>query len=370
MMQSRAVVIGGGLVGSLVAWRLAAAGLRVEVLERAVPGAEASSAAAGILAAQSESATPGVMFDLSMTSIALHATLAAEVREAVGLDVGHRVCGAVETALDDAALAVLRARVAWQRDLGLRAELVDAAGLRAREPSLGEGFVGAAVFPDDAVVDPPRLVNGVAQAATRAGVTFRAGVTVRRVAVKSGRAVGVETDAGLIEADTVVVCAGAWSGLVEGALPRDALVRPARGQVVELATRPVPIGSVVFAHGGYLVPRADGHVYVGSTLEFVGYRREVTVAGMQRILGIATRAVPSLESAAVSRSWSNFRPYTDDRVPLVGTFGVEGLVVATGHHRSGILLAPVTAEIVRDLVAHGRRHPALDALAPDRAVPA
>ena len=363
---SRAVVIGGGLVGSLVALRLADAGVEVRVLERSVPGAEASSAAAGILAAQAEAKAPGALFDLAMESRTLHARLAEELRGRVGLDVGYRRAGVLDVAATEEEAHHFTERARWQKERGLPVELLDAESLRAREPGLAHDLTHGALFPDDGVVDPPRLVAGVTQAAARAGAVFRIGVTVRRIVIENGRARGVETEDGLIEGDAVIVCAGAWSGLVEGALADSSSVRPARGQVIELETRPVPIDSVVFARGGYVVPRADGHVYVGSTLEFVGFRRGVTVDGMARLVGIASRSVPSLGDAVISRSWSNFRPYTSDTVPFVGTRGVEGLVVATGHHRSGILLAPVTAEIVRELVTTGASTRPITALSPTR----
>ena len=365
-MRSRVVVIGGGLVGSLVALRLADAGAEVVVLEKAVPGAEASSAAAGILAAQSEAAGPGALFDLAIESRALHARLADEIFARTGLAVGFRRCGVVEVAGDASHAEALGARFLWQREHGHRVETLDARDLRALEPSLAGDFTYGVHLPDDGMVDPRPLVEGASQAAARAGVCFRNGVTVRRVHVVGGRARGVETDGALVEADFVVVCAGAWSGLVDGALRDPSMVRPARGQIVEMETRPVPTRCVVYAHDGYLVPRADGHVLVGSTLEFVGYRRGVTARGLARLLHIATATVPSLADAVVSRMWSNFRPYTPDGAPLVGLGGADGLLVATGHYRSGILLAPVTAEIVAEVVTTGRSTRDLAALAPLR----
>jgi glycine oxidase len=193
-------------------------------------------------------------------------------------------------------------------------------------------------------------VRSVAQAAERAGTTFRSGAYVKRVRVESGVARGVELDDGSFVAGHVVVAAGAWSALVEGArVPSDA-VKPARGQIVELLTRTPPCDAVIYGAGGYVVPRRDGRVICGSTLEFVGYRNEVTVEGVMKILAMATTLVPSLAQATMSRTWSNFRPFTNDGAPLVGESGIDGLTIATGHYRSGILMAPVTAEIVRDRV--------------------
>ncbi len=366
---SRVVIVGGGIIGTLTALRLADAGVDVLVIDRGTPGAEASSAAAGILAAQSEATGPGALFDLALESRAMHAALADELRGRTGVDAGFERRGVLEAARTEAEADALTAKTTWQRERALPVEVLDTRGLRQREPSLAAGFVRGVWFPDDASVDPARLMTAVSQAAARAGVHFRSGVTVRRVAVDRKRAHGVETDDGLIEGDAVVISAGAWSGLVEGALGNPASVRPARGQIVELDTCPSPLRGVVYAHGGYLVPRADGRVVVGSTLEFVGYRRGVTADGLSKVLGIATRTVPALGEANVARTWSNFRPFTDDKIPLVGPREIEGLIVATGHHRSGILLAPVTAEIVRDVILRGNTRRPIAALSPLRALP-
>lgn len=352
----RVVIIGAGLIGSLSALRLAEAGVEVIVLERAVPGAEASSAAAGILAAQSEAQADDERFALTLASRERYPELADSLRARVGLDVGYRRCGVIEAADDEAHLEALRARVAWQRARGLPAEMLDAPALRDAEPALREGLLGGARFEADGALDPARLVRAVAQAAAATGVRFRTGVSVREIHAVAGVARGVETSDGLIEADAVVAAAGAWSGLVAGALSDPAALRPARGQLVALETRPVPLRSVVFFRDGYLVPRPEGEVVAGSTLEFVGFERGVTAKGLGALLDFASRSAPVLADCVVARSWSNFRPHHRDGAPLVGEGSAKGLVVATGHHRSGIVLAPITAEIVRDAVL-GRGSP-------------
>jgi glycine oxidase len=362
------VIVGGGIVGSLAALRLADAGADVLVLERGAPGSEASSAAAGILAAQAEATGTGALLDLALESREMHAALAEELRGRTGVDVGFERHGILDAARTERESEALAARAAWQRERSLPVETLDTRALRQREPSLSAGFVRALMFPDDAAVDPARLMAAIAQASARAGVRFRTGVTARKVTMTRNRARGVETDDGTYEGDFVLLCAGAWSGLVDQGLADPSQVRPARGQLVELETRPAPIRSVVFAHGGYLVPRADGRVVVGSTMEFVGFRRGVTAEGLAKLLGVATRTVPSLGEATVARSWSSFRPFTEDRVPIVGARNIEGLLIATGHFRSGILLAPVTAEVLRDLVLRGNTRRAIGALSPLRAI--
>lgn len=361
-MKTDVIVVGGGLVGCLVALRLVEAGLRVTVLDRQTPGQEASAAAAGILAAQVESKAPGAFFELGLESRALHVSMADE------LGSGCRSNGTLE-ATTDADHGALVAAASWQRDHGLRVDALDAAALRSLAPGLHPRFNGGVYFPDDASVDPTVLMRGVLSRAADRGVLVR-DLDVASVLSEGGRVAGVRAKgaaggASLMHAPVVVVCTGAWSGLVEG-VPEASAIVPARGQLVEFAIDPVPFGPVVYAGGGYLVPRAGGRVCAGSTLEMVGFARGTTEDGLARIRDRAAATVPALARAAVNRSWSSFRPRTPDGLPLVGELRVPGLFLAAGHHRSGILLAPVTAEIVRDLIVHRRRHPHLDALDPYR----
>ncbi len=200
-------------------------------------------------------------------------------------------------------------------------------------------------------MDPPLLVRALQLAAARAGAEFQSAY-VRRVVHEGGRVSAVELEGDTVAAPSVVVAAGSWSSLVDGAgLPARA-VRPMRGQMVELETRPPPLQRVVFAPGGYLVPRNDGRVLVGSTMELVGFRKDVTVAGLERLLSLAKRVVPALAEAPVRRFWANFRPYTDDHLPFIGKTPIEGLFLATGHFRNGILLTPITADSIAALVTN------------------
>lgn len=351
-------MVGGGLVGGLVALRLAEAGRSVRLVDRGPAGAEASSAAAGILAAQIEARAPDALFELGVESRALHETLARS------LGGGFRRNGTLE-ATDDTDHADALARAAWQRDRGLRVEALDARALRSIAPGLHPRFTGGVLFPDDASVDPPALMRAVLARLGDLGVTVDL-ADVAAVTTSGGRVTGASLRAGPpYEAPTVVLCAGAWSGLVEGA-PEAGSIEPARGQLVEYAIAPVPFGPVVYADGGYLVPRVDGRVCAGSTLEMVGFARGTTEEGLRAVRERAVATVPALAAAVETRAWSSFRPRTPDGLPLVGALNIAGLFVAAGHHRSGVLLAPVTAEIVRDLVVHGQRHPRLDALDPYR----
>ena len=349
------VIIGGGVMGCAVAMRLAQRGIAVAVIERGIPGAEASSAAAGILGPQMEADGPGPLLELGLKSRALYPALAVELRDATGIDVGYDRSGVLAVALDEAGEGELAARRAWQLARGLPVDALSGAEVRAREPALGPDVRAALAFPEDGQVNARELARAFSQAAAAAGARFLSGRYVRRVSIAGGAATGVDLDGDTLGAGTVIVAAGSWSGLVEGAGVPASVVRPARGQLVSIETRPPLFRHVVSVHGrGYLVPRRDGTVLAGSTVEMAGFRKEVTVGGLAAILTLARTLVPGLADAPVTASWSNFRPYTEDHLPVLGRTPVRGLVLATGHFRNGILLAPITAEAIAELVATGR----------------
>lgn len=349
-------------MGCAIALRLARRGVAVTVIERGIPGAEASSAAAGMLAPQMEAEGPGPMLELGLRSRALYPALAAELVDATGIDIGYTKSGVLAAALTEEDERALSARRVWQVARGMRVETLSADAVRAREPALGPAVRGALLFADDAQVNARALARAFSQAAAVAGARFLQGRYVRRVRVEGGVATGVELDGETLRAGVVVVAAGSWSGLVEGAGVPAQVVRPARGQLVAIETRPPLFRHVLSVHGrGYLVPRRDGTVIAGSTVEMVGFRKEVTVAGLAEILSLARTLIPGLADAPVIESWSNFRPYTEDHLPVLGPTPVRGLVLCTGHHRNGILLAPVTAQAIADLITSGE--PGID-LAP------
>ncbi len=348
-------IVGAGVMGCATALRLAGKGARVTIIERGIPGAEASSAAAGILAAQWEADEPGPLLDLGLRSRSLFAALAHELREMTGQDIGHVNCGLIEVALDDADETALRKKHAWQQARGLPIEIVSGAPLAKLEPNLATSVRMGVRMADAGVVNARSYARALAQAASIAGVRFLQGRYVKRVAVTAGRAVGVELDGETLSAGAVVVAAGSWSGLVEGVGITPPPVRPARGQMVAIETRPPLFRHVIAARGrGYLVPRPDGVALAGSTLEMVGFRKEVTVDGLAAILDMARGLVPALGPAPVVETWSNFRPFTEDHVPIMGATDIPGLFLATGHHRCGILLSPITAQVIAELVADGR----------------
>ena len=346
----RVAIVGAGVMGCATALALTERGVQVVVLERAVPGAEASSAAAGILGAQAE--LHGREDDAALFLRARDAwpSWASALREASGIDVGWRRSGVLRIARSEAERGEVMREVAWQRERGMRAELLEPTRAREVEPQLAEDLLAAAHFPDDAQVDPPSLLRALMAAITLdRRATIRSGTTVERLLVEHDRCVGVELDDGEVRADATVLAAGSWSSLVPGVPATVPPVRPVRGQMVLLDERPPRVRTIVFGAGGYVVPRGDGRVLCGSTMEHVGFRKEVTAGGVHSILASALACVPSLASAQLAGTWSNFRPHAE-KGALVGASPLEGLFLATGHHRNGILLARTTAEAVTSAI--------------------
>ncbi|MBF0270688.1 MAG: glycine oxidase ThiO [Magnetococcales bacterium] len=337
-------------MGCACAHRLAEAGLSVTLLEKSLPGAESSAAAAGILGAQSEVSGPGPFFELCLASRARFREYARELTELTGVSIGYEDSGVLEVALDPAEGRISVARAEWMLARGLKVELLDREEARRLEPALTPHMVGASYFPDDHQVDPVALSAALAAAASRKGAEFRSGERVRELVVVDNRVQGVRTDAGLIPADRVVVAGGAWSSEIQG-LPRlRTAIKPVAGQIIQLENRPPRFRHVVYGYKGYVVPRADGRVVMGSTLEDRGFDKAVTLAGLHRVAGMAMEMLPGLADARFVTSWSGLRPATGDGLPLLGACAVEGLFIAAGHYRNGILLTPITAEVVRDLV--------------------
>jgi glycine oxidase len=343
-------------MGVASAWKLATAGLDVIVLEKSVPGAEASSAAAGILGAHSEAEGPGPMADLLLAGLRRYPAWATALRRATGMDVGFRRSGVLRLGLTRRESTRLAAQASWMLRHGRRFRKLDGGEARRLEPALDK-VEGGVLFPDDARVDPKLLFRAVHIAAGKAGVRFESGAYVRRIVADRRGVRGVALEGGVeYAARCVVLAAGSWSSLVHGTpLEKDSVV-PARGQMIELDAGAPLLKHVVNGPRCYIVPRDDGRTLVGSTVEFVGYRREVTARAVHDLLGAAIEMVPALGGATLGATWSNFRPYTPDELPILGRTSVNGLLLATGHHRNGILLAPITAEITCAL-ARGKRPP-------------
>ncbi|HEY3203068.1 MAG TPA: glycine oxidase ThiO [Thermoanaerobaculia bacterium] len=344
------VIVGGGVIGCALAAELAGRGQSVALVERDKPGAEASGAAAGMLPPQVEARVSGPFFDLALESRGLYPAWARRLFEETDIDVGFRRTGLLYCGFEETETESLFASYAWQRSLGLAVEERHLSDLSSEiEGRLSSEVRRALFFPEEAVVDPRRLTRAVALSAEQRGVRLQTGIAALRFRIENGVCRGVDTESGPIEAHAVVDAAGAWAAFDSG-LPLPVPVQPVRGQIVELAISGRPLSSIVRSAEAYVVPRPDGTVLLGSTEELVGFRKEVTAEAVEHLIAAAVRMIPSLKSARFLSAWAGLRPGTPDGLPVLGDSPVRGLYFATGHFRNGILLAPVTAKLVADVL--------------------
>jgi len=364
------VIIGAGVIGLGIAWRLAHAGCSVTVYDRAEAGRGASWAAAGMLAAAVET-EPGEeeLLVLTLASQRMWPSFARELEAVSDISVGYRDEGTIVVALTRDDAEHLRHICDFQKSLGLELQWLSGAEARRREPHLRPGIPAAVWSPQDHQVENRWLTQGLGEAARRAGVVLREHVPVREVEVAGGRARAVLTDHGRDPADVVILAAGAWSREIAG-IPSAHLppVRPIKGQMLALRMDPSAplLRHVVWAPRSYLVPRRDGRLVVGGTVEERGFDDTLTAGGLLALLEGAWRAVPAIEELPIAETWVGFRPGSRDDAPMLGPSGIDGLIVATGHHRNGILLTPITVETVSAYVLTGRLPEIVEPFTPER----
>ncbi len=359
----KVIVIGGGIIGAAIAWRLARDRANVVVLERARLGQEASWAAAGMIAPQAEAQSSGVFFDLCLAARRVFdATIDRLVADS-GLDPEYDPHGILYLALDATEQAELEARARWHRAAGALVHEMSAAEARSIEPAITPATRFALHLPDNRRVDNRKLTQAYIAAALNAGARFREGVAVDSIVTAGGRATGVRLHDGLsLAADLVIVAAGSWSHHVRGLEANRVALHPVRGQMLCFESQPRTLTPAVFSMRGYLVPRRDGRILAGSTMEEAGYNKAVTLAGIEKITRGVLAMVPALADIPLREAWAGLRPATRDLLPVIGySQSVANVIWATGHYRSGILLSALTGEVVADLVAG--RSPAID-LAP------
>jgi glycine oxidase len=343
------LVIGGGIIGCAVARALAGSGRSVLLVDRGALGGEASSAAAGLLGAGS-SADEGERLERRRRSLAAFPALVGALRDETGLDVELRRSGVLQLAFDDADVAAARERLAARRGQGFSVEWLEGPAVRDAEPAVSPAAQGALLFPDDALVDPTRLTTALAASARARGAELLTGTAVLGAERRGDRIAAVDVAGVRVTPATVVLAVGAWAGRVPGVAPGLSVV-PVRGQMLALRPARPLAGPVLVARDGYLLPARNGDVLVGATFEDAGYERAVTPAGVTALLAHVDAIAPGLRSAPIVRLWSGLRPCGPGGEPIVGRAAdTTNLIVACGHHRSGILLAPWTADAVAVLV--------------------
>jgi glycine oxidase len=356
MKKFDVAIAGGGLIGGSIALELARAGLRVGVFDRQEPGRESSWAGAGILSAAPEN--PGMIpaVPLCKASLALYPEFVAMVEETSGQRVGFRPKGTIEALFSRDARAELSTLIALHHGLGLRAEPLRAEDARELEPALSEEMEVCVLRPDEASVDNRALTRAVLEAARRSGAEIfpNCGVaSIWREGGKHRRCAGLVLQSEKVEAAWTIIAAGCFSAGLEG-VEAYAPVRPAKGQMVALRAEELKIERVLWSEKIYLVPRNDGQILAGATVEYVGFDKGTTAGGIEKILSAAIELAPGLAATRIEETWAGLRPDSPDHLPILGPTDLDGLLIATGHFRSGILLAPITARVIREWVTEQR----------------
>ncbi|WP_328909704.1 glycine oxidase ThiO [Streptomyces sp. NBC_00234] len=371
------LVIGGGIIGLVTAWRAAQRGLRTAVADPE-PGGGAAGVAAGMLAAVTElHYGEQTLLGLNVASAARYPAFAAELEEASGQEIGFRACGTLAVALDSDDRAHLRELHALQQRSGLESEWLTGRECRRLEPMLAPGVRGGLRVDGDHQVDPRRLAAALLTACERAGVVFHRTWT-RELSVVGDRAAGAVLAEGTeLSADQVVLAAGSLSGRLAG-LPDDVVppVRPVKGQVLRLTVPPAyapflsrTVRAVVRGSHLYLVPRANGELVVGATSEELGWDTTVTAGGVYELLRDAHELVPGITELPLTETRAGLRPASPDNAPLLGPTALPGLHLATGHHRNGVLLTPVTGDVMAHVLTTGELPEVGRPFAPSRFAP-
>ena len=349
MKQFDVAIAGGGVIGGSVAMELARTGLRVAVFDRQKPGQEASWASAGIISPAPEN--PGMIatVELGKKSAALYPEFVALVEEISGQSAGFRPKGTLEALFSQDTKAELSTIIAVHHGLGLKAEPLRAEDALELEPALSKEIEAAVLRPEEASIDNRALTAAVLVAAERSGAQFFAGSSVKAIWREGQGCRGLVLQNEKVEAKWTIIAAGCFSGTIEG-VAAYAPVRPAKGQMAALRADELKIERVLWSEKIYLVPRNDGRILAGATVEHAGFDKRVTAGGIEKILSAAIELAPGLKNARLEEMWAGLRPDTPDHLPIVGPTDLDGLLMATGHFRSGILLTPITARLIREWI--------------------
>lgn len=360
------MVVGAGVVGCAVAYELARRGASVEIIDDRGTGLGATQASAGMLAPFNEAPDGGPLFEIALRGLAAYDDFVAALAADIGQPLNYHRNGSFDVALEAASVSRLRDTAERLLASGLSVEWLEPAAVRARVPAFGAVHAGLFI-PGQGFVGVAEFTRTLAAAARRHGAKIIEHGRVRRIAGGPGE-LSLVTDRGSLSADAVVIAAGSWSGAIdiEGATAR-VPVTPIRGQLVQLHWTAPPLSHVVWSERCYVVPWHDGTVLVGATVEDAGFDERTTAAGVRALLEAATALLPSAADAGFVAARAGLRPASPDHLPIVGRSAAQSQVVyATGHYRNGVLLAPLTAQLVADLVLDERADPMLDLMSPAR----
>jgi len=347
MSKPDVLIIGGGVIGSAIAYELQREGAQVTLLERTSIASGASGVSAAMLEAQLDAREEGPFTELALASRALFPDLSQQLNEFTGIDIGYEACGILRLATDDAERRLLRDRLEWQQARGLSAEWLEPDVVALRFPALGGRNTGALFYKDDGQVIASRFTTGLAEGARQYGAVIREGIQVTGFKTNGRRVTEVLTDQGAMSAGQVILAAGPWSAGLARRLNFSLPIEPVRGQMLIYKTVERLLPAPVYTSEGYFTPKIDGTLLVGSTAERVGFTCETTPLGIEKLQSFATKRLPILIDIPYAAAVAGLRPGSlPDNLPAIGPVpDWDNVSVAAGHYRNGILLAPITAKL-------------------------
>jgi glycine oxidase len=356
------VIIGGGVIGSAIAWHLVAQQQRTILVEKNQPGQEASAAAAGILAVASGRSKRGPMYQLKRAGQEMYPALVQELEKRTGIDIEYQTTGVLDLIRTDADEKKYRQLYELRREQGYAATWLTAEEVRKLEPTLTTELRGAVHFSGDHHLHNGKLAEAWAKAVEQRGGVVQTGVTVNEARIEGSKVTAVRIGDEWVSVNTVVIAAGSWSRQVGDLFGLTIPVEPAKGQMITVCS--TELRHVISWSEHYLVPRKNGEVVIGSTVEFVGHNKDVTLETVQSLIRRSIDLAPGIGKAPLNRFWAGLRPYSPTRRPILCRApGLENVILATGHHRNGIVAAPITGKLICELILTGQPSMSLEPFA-------
>ena len=359
--MKKVIVIGAGIIGLSISYYLKKSNFNVVVLEKGKAGKEASFASAGMLAAQSEFDFYEKFMDFCIKSRNIHQDFCKDIENASGINVEYQKCGMIRPALNEKHEKHLKKNYQWQKNQGFEIEFLDGNEIRKLESNLSENIISGLYTKNDGQVNNRKLMDALIIANKKIKNKIIENCEVKDYFIKNNKVIGVKTNEKNFNAYFVVNASGAWSSLISHGLIKNFEVKPVRGQLVALQAKKEILKKVLFASilgkGGYIVPRKDNTIILGSTMEDVGYEKNNTEEGINSILKTCYKILPELKNLKIIEKWSGLRPFAADKLPIIGKTSIENLILATAHGRNGILLAPITAKAVTEIIVNDKIMP-------------
>lgn len=362
-MDSDVIIIGAGVIGCAIAYNLGKAGVKTLVIDKADGvGREASWAGAGVLTSHASTREPYPA--LCRASLALYPSLADELKASTRIDIEFIQSGTLSLFFDEEEKDGLIGLAERRIDRGFSAEVLTAEQVWEIEPAVSKSVVGGVRFPEDAQVRNPKLVRALSKGAVLSGARFLLGNPVDGFVREKDRISGVKVNGELFRGDTIVIAAGCWSGALAKELGVHLPIQPSRGQIVLVDTIPLVLRHTIDGLGVYVVPRSDGKILIGATVEFVGYDKRTTLVGVQQMIEAGTTLIPELAEMSFTQAWAGLRPHIRNG-PCIGKLpDLDNVIIASGHFKNGILLAPITGALISELITTGVTSLSLEPFSP------